>query len=327
MKDQQITQIQNIPKFDKQSNQNNIEYLDYLYNYSRRNKKYIYNNLQFKIYKQSVLCIYNNQPVGYVNVNKYLNGQEVSVVFVKKEYINKGIGKSLYQFVINKYKTLYSGDQQTIYSKRLWLSLFKSGKYNIVGCTPTKQYFKVGLSKSGKQLISLDNNYALYSTKGYTANFNKLVASVKGINYLNQGIIVNNLKQIIKQYIKQLNKEKVMKKPELKQIIKEQITQQELSQYKMLKYINTASEQGQPPQTTSVIQSQMLGVMILKSLFRQELVSSDLGKGGVQYVELTQLGKERLNKYNNTSKDIVFCKQLNYQVIMSSSLNDKIGHS
>lgn len=108
------------------------------------------------------LIIYkDNEPLGYVGLNKFNDGYKISTLGVKDKARGLGIATKAYYYIINK-TILYSDKMQTPEARKLWVKLFT--KYKILGYNQkNNEYFEI--KPNNDELISINPKYELYSNK------------------------------------------------------------------------------------------------------------------------------------------------------------------
>ena len=79
-------------------------------------------------------------PIGYVSLVKFQDGYKVSTLSIKPEKSGQGLSKKFYDYLLEKYKTIYSGDSQTGAARGLWASLAKSYEITAVDLETGKEY-------------------------------------------------------------------------------------------------------------------------------------------------------------------------------------------
>lgn len=132
-----------------------------------------FQNLEFQWAETNnvkIIAYENNQPLGYVGLEKFEDGYKINTLGVKPQARGKNIASTMYDYIIKKTK-LYSDKMQTPEAKKLWIKL--SQKYNVKGFNQTsRKIFDV--SPQNNELVSIDPNFTLYSNE---ENDNYLVAS------------------------------------------------------------------------------------------------------------------------------------------------------
>lgn len=117
-----------------------------------------------------IIAYENNQPIGYVGLERFEDGYKINTLGVKPQARGKGLAPIMYDYILSKTK-LYSDIMQTPEAKKLWLKL--ANKYNVQGYNKSsKQIFPV--KPQGIELASTNPNFMLYSDN---ENDNFLVAS------------------------------------------------------------------------------------------------------------------------------------------------------
>jgi len=133
-----------------------------------------FSNLEFQWAESpdnvKIIAYENNQPLGYVGLEKFEDGYKIMTLGVKPQARGKGLASIMYDYILTKTK-LYSDVMQTPEAKKLWLKL--SNKYNVQGYNKTsKKTFKV--IPQDNELKSSSPSFTLYSDQ---ENDNFLVAS------------------------------------------------------------------------------------------------------------------------------------------------------
>ena len=91
-------------------------------------------------------------PIGYVSLVKFKDGYKISTLSIKPEESGQGLSKKFYDYLLEKYKTIYSGDSQTGAARGLWASLSKryKGRVVAVDVKTGQEYKTVAVSQKDK---------------------------------------------------------------------------------------------------------------------------------------------------------------------------------
>ena len=133
-----------------------------------------YSNFEFQWAESpdnvKLIAYENDQPIGYVGLEKFEDGYKINTLGVKEQARGKGLAPLMYDFILSKTK-LYSDVMQTPEAKKLWTKL--ATKYNVTGYNhSSKQTFQV--IPQNNELVSTNPNFNLYSDE---ENDNLLVAT------------------------------------------------------------------------------------------------------------------------------------------------------
>jgi GNAT superfamily N-acetyltransferase len=110
------------------------------------------------------LIVYlNGETVGYVALEKFLDGYKIDALGVKPAVRGAGIAMKAYGYILTRTK-LYSDKLQSPEARKLWVRLSKV--YDVKGIDiKTKQTFDIEPNNKGHELRPVDNSNNLYSRK------------------------------------------------------------------------------------------------------------------------------------------------------------------
>ncbi len=117
-----------------------------------------------------VVCKYKT-PFGLASISEFENGVKMNGIGIKPKFRGQSMSLILYDFIIHKYKILYSDMYQSPESRKSWLKLSK--KYNVKGYNITnRKLFDVSPNEDNTELKSDDPDYNLYKDNGMEVNKN-----------------------------------------------------------------------------------------------------------------------------------------------------------
>lgn len=127
----------------------------------------VYNKYRFLIKEKfagndtGIIMVKDNEPICIASVIIFENGVKMTSIGIKPKFRGQNIASIMYDFIIHKYKILYSDMYQSPESRKAWLKLSK--KYNVNGYNiSTKELFDVSPNEDNTELKSDDPEYNLY---------------------------------------------------------------------------------------------------------------------------------------------------------------------